>query len=252
MRNVSALRVKKPTGRLAETRALENPRNRPSISIHEIPQIPVDPANYRIGTEALIQMAGNGGEKPEVVTDQNTQFQEKPPSQDQIAPQRRGWTSRDIRRDIAWVLGAITAILFGAVRPEVDHPHDFWAAAAGAISLLIAIGLYLYDLVGDWIRPVLTLLVFGILMAGIFAERWTRDFRTAQLVVEKPPPQGAATGTPQTQLFHVTTGASLWTPFVPSMSITPVSVIHNDGSISPVNITLFVDSREYAIGERHH
>jgi hypothetical protein len=130
--------------------------------------------------------------------------------------------------------------LFGAVRPEVDHPHDFWAAAAGAISLLIAIGLYLYDLVGDWIRPVLTLLVFGILMAGIFAERWTRDFRTAQLVVEKPPPQGAATGTPQTQLFHVTTGASLWTPFVPSMSITPVSVIHNDGSISPVNITLFV------------
>jgi hypothetical protein len=101
MRNVSALRVKKPTGRLAETRALENPRNRPSISIHEIPQIPVDPANYRIGTEALIQMAGNGGEKPEVVTDQNTQFQEKPPSQDQIAPQRRGWTSRDIRRDIA-------------------------------------------------------------------------------------------------------------------------------------------------------
>src|ERR1700734_792776 len=92
-------------------------------------------------------MAENGEEKPKVVARDDPQSEEKQPPQNQIAP-RHGWTNRDIRRDISYVLGALAAILFGAVRPEVSHPYDYWAAAGGAGFLLIGLGLYLYDVIG--------------------------------------------------------------------------------------------------------
>lgn len=196
-------------------------------------------------------MAGDSSGNAEPIA----QLQEKEPTQQQIV--RRGRRRREIRRDIVWVLGIIATLLLGALRPEMDHPHDFWAASVGADFLFAAIGLYLYDSIRSEFAGTIGVVVLALMViSAATADQWTRDFRLAQdtRASANVSPQisiAAQEATPlqDSEPFHVTLGASLVTPPVPN-SITPFSVIYNDVSISPVNLTLFatVENNQSASG----
>jgi hypothetical protein len=150
-------------------------------------------------------MAGSGAEsgKPEIANN-NPQLEEQQAPQQAILP---GDRARTYRRDCVWVLGVFGGILLSAVRPELDHPHDYWAAAAGAGCLFAAICLYLYDVLDGRGRTLAA--VFGALtlISIAIADSWTHDFRAAQTIVaDKQLPQSTASPLPEAQLvppaFH--------------------------------------------------
>jgi hypothetical protein len=132
-------------------------------------------------------MPGESDRNTDPIAEKHPQLEEKKTSQEQIAP-GRGWTFRDIRRDIAWVLGVVVAILFGAVRPEVNHPNDFWVAAIGAILLLAAIGLYLYDAVGNWRKPLYAFLSLSAVIAVIVVDKWNSEYELSHPIAAAPSP----------------------------------------------------------------
>jgi hypothetical protein len=147
-------------------------------------------------------MAGDRGEIRKPVADHSPQLEKQETAQHQVAPGNR---ARVYRRDAVWILGVVGGILLSAIRPELDHPHDYWAAAIGASSLFAAICLYLYDALEFDGRAWTLSILFGAMMmiSVAIADRWTYEFRAAQIIVaEKSPPEPTRTAIAPPQLVQ--------------------------------------------------
>jgi hypothetical protein len=145
-------------------------------------------------------MVGESDRHSDPVAKEKAEFHEKEPTQKNIAQREGGWTYRGIRRDIVWILGILATVLLAAVRPELDHPHDYWAAAIGADWLFAAICLYLYDVLVEgrgW--TLITMFIAMVLISFAIADSWTHDFRMAQLVAQKSSRPAVSTVIPEAQ-----------------------------------------------------